>query len=79
MIFPIMLTLNVDNEHLSSSKKVYKACVAWHKCNDTNIHSYKQEMDEKLLHINPQHESLNVGITNVKYIMTTYRNYMTQL
>ena len=56
--FPVMLTLNTNIELLSFSKKEYKPCVAWHKCTDANISSYKQEIDNKLIQINPQHEGL---------------------
>ena len=56
--FPVMLTLNINIELLSFSKKEYKPCVAWHKCTDANISSYKQEIDNKLIQINPQHEGL---------------------
>ena len=73
--FPIMLTLNVDNEHLSSSKKVYKACVAWHRCNDTNLHSYTQEIDKKLSQINPQYESLKCR----NYKCEIHKDYIQEL
>ena len=56
--FPIILTLDMDIEHFSSTKKVYRPSVAWHKCTGENITLYEQEIDIKLLQINPQHEGL---------------------
>lgn len=51
-----MLTLHIDIEHFGSFKKESKPCVAWHKCSDMNIKLYKQEKDNKLFQMNPQHD-----------------------
>ena len=56
--FPIMITLDMNIEQFSSTRKVYRPSVAWHKCTDANVTLYKQEIDNKLFQINPQHEGL---------------------
>ena len=56
--FPVMLTLNINVNYQKTYKKEFKPSVAWHKCNDTNIESYKKHMDKTLLKLNPKQEAL---------------------
>ena len=56
--FPVMLTLNIDMKYHKTHKKEFRPCVAWHKCEDINIESYKEKIDNLLLQVNPMHEAL---------------------
>ena len=74
--FPIMLSLNIKTEHFKIAKQEYKPCVAWHKCNDENIASYKYLIENELLKINPQHSGLKCRnfkcISHEKFIHNLY-------
>ena len=56
--FPVMLSLNIDVKYHETMKKEFTPCVAWHKCNDVNIESYRNKIDSLLLDVNPMHEAL---------------------
>ena len=56
--FPVMLTLNINVNYQKTYKKEFKPSVAWHKCNDINIESYKKHMDKTLLKLNSMQEAL---------------------
>ena len=56
--FPVMLTLNINVKYQKTYKKEFKPSVAWYKCNDTHIDSYKKHMDNLLLKLNPMQEAL---------------------
>ena len=56
--FPVMLTLDINMKYHKTHKKEFKPSVAWYKCNNTNIESYKKNMDKLLLNVNPVQEAL---------------------
>ena len=54
--FPLKLTLDINVENFKMEEKVFKPCVAWYKCSEASLEWYKEELDDKLLKINPHHE-----------------------
>ena len=56
--FPLKFTLDMNIEYFKSDEKVFKPCVAWHKCSDISLEWYKAELDDALLQINPHSEAL---------------------
>ena len=73
--FPIMLTLNINIEFFKFTKKEHKPSVAWHKCSEANIESYKEEIDIELLQVNPQHD----GLTCKNYKCEIHKKYIQDL
>ena len=51
--FPVMLTLDINLTYHMTHNKSFTPSVAWHKCDDINIESYKKELDNLLLKVNP--------------------------
>ena len=56
--FPVMLTLDINIKYQKTHKKEFKPSVAWHKCDETNIENYKENMDNSLMQINPMQDAL---------------------
>ena len=56
--FPVMISFEIDMKYHKTHAKQFTPSVAWHKCDDTRIESYKNTMDELLLQINPRHAAL---------------------
>ena len=74
--FPVMLTLNINVKYQKTYKKEFKPSVAWYKCNDTHIDSYKKHMDNLLLKLNPMQEALTCKTTNVLFTLEMYIHYI---
>ena len=73
--FPVMLSLNIDVKYHETMKKEFTPCVAWHKCDDVNIASYRNKIDSLLLDVNPMHEAL----TCRNYKCSMHKEYINQL
>ena len=56
--YPLKLTLDINIENFKTDKKEFIPCVAWHKCTEASKEWYKEETDNALLQINPNHEAL---------------------
>ena len=78
----IFLTIFHSNLHLISAlsisktdKKEFIPCVAWHKCSETSIEWYKEDTDDALLQINPNHEALRCRT----YKCSLHKDYIYEL
>ena len=56
---PLILKLDIDVSYLKTYKKEFKPSVAWHKCEVKHKDNYKQELDQRLLNINPKNEAIS--------------------
>ena len=73
--FPLKLTLNINIEYFKTNKKEFIPCVAWHKCSETSIEWYKEDTDDALLQINPNHEALRCRT----YKCSLHKDYIYEL
>ena len=63
---PLILKLDMDISYLKTYKMEFKPSVAWHKCDSTHTVNYKNDLDRRLLKINPKNEVIsckNYGCT----------------
>ena len=72
---PLMLKLNIDVKFHETYEREFKPSVAWHKCNNRSIDTYKCKLDQLLLKINPQHDALKCR----NYKCTLHKNYIQTL
>ena len=76
--YPLKLTLNIDIGNFKTTKKEFIPCVAWYKCSEASKDWYKDETDNLLLQINPNHEALRCRnykcSLHTEYIHELYKN-----
>ena len=72
---PLILNLNINLEFHKTSKREFKPCVQWYKCDENDIRNYKNTLDHSLLTINPNHDALKCK----QYKCTRHSEYIQDL
>ena len=80
---PLILNLSIDLEFHKTSKREFKPCVQWYKCDDNDINNYKTTLDQSLLTINPNHDALKCKqykcINHLEYIHELYSDIISNM
>ena len=72
---PIKLSLKAEVKFHETINRRFKPNVAWHKCSNTNIDDYRNELDRLLPHIDLLNEALNCK----SYKCTSHTDYIQSL
>ena len=70
-----MLKLNIDVKFHETYEREFEPSVAWNKCYNRSIDTYKCKLDQLLLKSNPQHDALKFR----NYKCTLHMNYIQTL
>ena len=75
--------MSIDLEFHKTSKREFKPCVQWYKCDDNDINNYKTTLDQSLLTINPNHDALKCKqykcINHLEYIHELYSDIISNM
>ena len=72
---PIKFSLKAEVKFHDTINRRFKPHVAWHKCSNTNIDDYRNELDRLL----PQTNSLNEALSCKNYKCTSHTDYIQSL
>ena len=72
---PIKLSLKAEVKYHEAINRRFKPHVAWHKCSNTNIDDYRNELDRLL----PHNDLLNEALNCKSYKCTSHTDYIQSL